>query len=105
MCNISIKEVWRAFGVGKHLRHMAVHEMDKQLGRSKAKALPVCHAFTGCDVVSLFAGQGKKSAWGTWLICPAITNVSVGLASQPPHSSEEYHPNRTICDVAMSSYK
>jgi hypothetical protein len=55
-----IAELWVAFGVGKHLRFIAIHEVVPALGLERAHALPFFHAFTGCDTVSCFAGRGKN---------------------------------------------
>lgn len=55
-------ELWIAFGVGKNFRFFAAHEIAKTL----VIALPMFHAFTGCDTVSFFGGKGKKTAWDTW---------------------------------------
>ncbi|GFO04549.1 hypothetical protein PoB_003105400 [Plakobranchus ocellatus] len=46
-------EIWVAFGTGKHLRYIPAHDIAKELGYEKARALPMYHAFTGCDTVSL----------------------------------------------------
>ena len=55
-------------------------------------SLPLFHAITGCDQVSLFAGKGKKMTWRTWnqydelttalneiLICPSKEEVEDAL--------------------------
>ena len=73
----------------KTFLYIAAHEIAKQLGENKAKSLPLFHALTGCDAVSFFAGKGKKSAWDTWLVYPAVTDVLVDLASVPAHIPEE----------------
>ena len=86
---IPATEVWLAFGVGKHFRYIAAHEIARQLGTPKSKALPMLHAFTGCDVVSLFYGRGKKSAWNAWRVCPTMTTVFMQLADLPTQVSEE----------------
>ena len=49
-----------AFGVGKHFRCIAVHEVANALGPQKLIALTFVHAVTGCDTVSAFTGKGKK---------------------------------------------
>ena len=33
----------------------------------KCKALHFLHAFNGCDMMSSFAGWGKKTVWETWM--------------------------------------
>ena len=62
---LNISDLWVAFGTGKNFRILAAHDMAKALGPEKFAALPVFHAFTGCDTVSFFAGRGKKIAWDT----------------------------------------
>ena len=48
-----------------------------------SKALPVFHAFTGCDTMSCFAGRGKKTAFTVWKNFPAVTNTFLQLAATP----------------------
>lgn len=43
-------ELWVVFGTGKHFRYLAAHSMAIGLGPKKAKALPMFHALTGCDI-------------------------------------------------------
>ena len=50
-----------AFGTGKQLRFVAVHELANSLGPQKPRATLFFHAFTGCDTVSCFSGRGKDS--------------------------------------------
>jgi hypothetical protein len=83
--HIACDALWIAFGAGKHFRYIAAHELAAALGASKAKALPVFHAFTGCDTISCFAGKGKKSAWETWNNFPAVRDAFLELL--PPVSS------------------
>ena len=56
-------ELWIAFGTGKDFRYIPVHEIASALGPRKSAALPIFHAYTGCDTVSQFAPIGKKTAW------------------------------------------
>lgn len=39
---------------------IAAHEIASVIGPDKSKALPVCHAYTGCDTVSSFNTKGKE---------------------------------------------
>ena len=39
------------------------------------EALPFWFALTGYDSVSMFAGQGKKTAWSVWQKYPEATQV------------------------------
>ena len=52
--------LWIAYGVGKHFRYLAAHEIATTLGPSKCTALPFFRALSGCDIVSFFHGYGKK---------------------------------------------
>ena len=47
-------DLWVAFGTGSNFRYIAAHEIATKLGQVVSKALPVFHAFTGCDTVSSF---------------------------------------------------
>ena len=62
MLETNISELWFAFGTGKYLRYIAVHQIAKSL-RTKL-ALPIFHALTGCDTVFSFARIGKKNSMG-----------------------------------------
>ena len=82
-------ELWIAFGTGKHLRFIAAHEIASSLGPHESKALPIFHAFTGCDTVSCFTGRSKRTALAVWKIYPEVTNAFLELASPPSQISEE----------------
>jgi len=60
---LNISELWIAFGARKSFKFIAAHEIAKALGPDRCLALPMFHAFTGCDNVSCFGGRGKKTAW------------------------------------------
>ena len=75
--------LWIAFGTGKHNHIIPVHEICTSLGPQKCFALPLFHAFTGCDTVSCFSGKGKRTAWETWNMNPDVTEVSSTLMGQP----------------------
>ena len=76
-------EIWIAFGTGKSFRFLAAHEMARILGPDRCIALPMFHAFTGCDTVSFFGGRGKRTAWDTWRSYNDITSIFVSLANTP----------------------
>jgi hypothetical protein len=80
---LNIAELWVAFGTGKNFRHLAAHEMAKALGPDRCIALPMFHAFTGCDTVSSFGGRGKKTAWDTWMSFDGVTRAFCVLAATP----------------------
>ena len=56
-------EIWIAFGIEKDLHYVPAYEISASLSPHKSRALPVFHAFTGCDTVSHFAQGGEKTAW------------------------------------------
>lgn len=80
---LSNTEVWIAFGTGKSFRFIAAHEIARALGPDRCKALPVFHAFTGCDTVSFFGGRGKRTAWDTWKAYDDVTPAFCFLAATP----------------------
>jgi len=66
-------ELWVAFGVGNKKRYILAHKIASKMGDERSRALPMFHAFTGCDTVSSFAGIGKKTAFQVWTAAPEIT--------------------------------
>ena len=89
MPRIPQKEVWLAFGMENLFRYYAIHEIARSLGPQKSLALPVLHAFTGCDTVSFFAGKSKKSARDTWNVFPEVTSAILEITYAPSELSEE----------------
>ncbi|PIK61746.1 hypothetical protein BSL78_01300 [Apostichopus japonicus] len=81
---LGMQESWVAFGTGKSFRYIPVHEIAASLGPNKCQALPMFHAYTGCDTVSAFYSKWKKSACKTWNVYEAVTmafmTLSVGNA-------------------------
>jgi hypothetical protein len=57
---MNLQEVWIHFGVGKNARLIPVHELLAALGLKKSLALPMFHAFTGCDTVSCFMARVRR---------------------------------------------
>ena len=55
---LDLAELWIAFDAGKKFRFFAAHEIaiGKVLGPDRCIALPMFHAFTGCDTVPFFGG-------------------------------------------------
>ena len=89
---MEVTQLWVWFGTGKNQRYIPIHSIAESLGRMKCSSLPLFHAITGCDQVSIFAGKGKKMTWKTWnqydelttalneiLICPSKEEVEVAL--------------------------
>lgn len=50
------------FGTRRQFRYLAAHEIAAGIGSAKSRALLLFHAHTGRDIVSCFAGHGKKTA-------------------------------------------
>ena len=85
-------KIWLAFGTGKSLRFISAHDIATALGPEKCNALPMCHALTGCDTVSAFAGRGKRTAWAVWESFPELTDAL----------SEVNHEQTDITESCMS---
>ena len=79
--DLGLSELWIAFGVGKHFRYIAAHEIASTLGQQKSRALPAFHAFTGCDQTSSFKHIGKKTTWDAWSVYDEVTEVFRCLSS------------------------
>ena len=86
--SLNIEELWIDFGVLKHYRNIAAHDIASFLNE-KAKALIMFHALTGCDTVSSFRGRGKKTAWSAWMAHPSATDAFESLLSQPEDLTPE----------------
>ena len=78
-----LADIWVAFGKGKKFRFYCINHICASLGESKARALPVFHALTGCDTTSAFRGKGKKSSWKAWKSFEEVTETFVFLAGHP----------------------
>jgi hypothetical protein len=74
---------------------------------NRCLALPFFHAFTGCDTVPAFVGNGKKSAWDTWLSFPDATSVFKQLSSQPADVGPAYRNLRDLlcCCIIVLAIK
>ena len=76
-------QLWLAFGIGQHLRHIPAHEIAALLGPRKSMA------FTGCDTVSSFASRGKKTAWETWMAYEEATETFLALTNAPQELDDD----------------
>ena len=85
---LGLQELWIAYGQGRNLRWIPVHDLYYSLAE-KSKGMLFFHAFTGCDIVSAFRGKGKKSAWQTWNVCNEITENFRKLSHYPPVVDDE----------------
>ena len=83
-----IEEFWVFFGTGVNRRVFAIHEIVSSLGSNRSGALPMFHAFTGCDTVSSFLGKGKKSAWQSWIHYDDVTTAFLACSSMSEESQE-----------------
>ena len=57
---LDVQELWVAFGMGKNFRYIPAHEIASSFGPDKSQALPVFHAYTGCDTVSSFNMEARR---------------------------------------------
>jgi len=86
--NLQLDELWIAFGLKIHFRYIPIHQHFENIGEQKAKALPIFHAFTGCDTVSSFHRIGKKTVWATWKAFPVVTQAFLDLSDAPESVDE-----------------
>lgn len=77
-------QIWVAFGMGKNFRYLSINRICEALGEKKSRALPVFHAFSGCDTTSAFNGKGKLSAWQAWSLCDDVATPSLEYLSTHP---------------------
>ena len=80
---LGLSELWIGFGSGKAYKDIPIHHISQMLGPKKCQALPLFHAFTGCDVVSAMFGIGKKTAWNAWEAFPEVTDILVAITQDP----------------------
>ena len=73
-------QLWVAFGTGEHLRYLAAHEIANTFTNNAALALPAFHTFAGCNTVSCFYGQNKKTPLDAWKSFPEVTPVFIALS-------------------------
>ena len=83
------KQLFVSFGVGDSQRMIDASAIQKSIGYERALALPVFHAFTGCDTVSSFKSIGKKTAWQRWNTFDDVTEAFHDLCSGPEDVSED----------------
>lgn len=51
-----LEKLWLAFGQGRNLRWITIHNLITSVGPEKTRGILFFHSFTGCDVVSEFHG-------------------------------------------------
>ena len=76
-------DFWIAFGIGKNYRLYHINSIYESLGEPRSRALPVFHAFSGCDSASAFNGKGKKSLWQAWQAYDDATETFACMAKHP----------------------
>ena len=86
-----LAEVWIAFGTGKCFRFIAAHEIAKALGPDRCIALPMFHAFTGCDMVS-FLEEKLKELHGIHVYDDVTPTLSVFFSDHPSVCGEFIKP-------------
>ena len=69
--------------MGKHYRFYHINAICFQFGEPQSRALPVFHAYSGCDTTSAFKGKSKKSAWQAWQAYKGVTDTFIHLACHP----------------------
>ena len=78
-----LQEIWIAFGVGKKIIYMSVHESAKAIDPRKFQVFPMFHAYTACDTVLAFATRGKKSTWDSWIAHEDVTSTFLAFSTAP----------------------
>ena len=81
--DMSLSELWVGLGSRKTFREIPIHVITEQLGTQRCQALPLFHAYTGCDMTSSMFGIGKKTAWTAWNAFPDATDTFVALTQDP----------------------
>ena len=72
-----------AFGTGKDFRIFSINQKLSDLGEEFSKALPVTHAFSGCDTASSFTRKGKKSVWKNVKAYTEVLKRVIYIAENP----------------------
>ena len=76
---------------GESFRFLACREIARELGPDGCIALPIYHAFSGCNTVSHFSGRGKRTAWDTLNAYGNVTHAFCALVARPtPQSIQEW---------------
>ena len=53
-------DFWIAFGMGKNYRRYHINSIYESLEEPGSQALPIFHAFSGCDMTSAFKAKGRN---------------------------------------------
>ena len=76
-----LTSIWVRGGMDKHYRFYHINATCSRLGDPQSRALPVFHAYSGCDTTSTFKGKSKKSAWQAWQAYKDVTATFIHMAS------------------------
>ena len=60
VARMNVQKLWIAFETGKNFRYIPIHEIVASIGPNKFEALPMFHAYTGCDTVSRLPLKGRR---------------------------------------------
>ena len=77
----------------KHPMYNPSHDIAKEIGYERARALPMFHAFVsaGCDTVSSFADMGQNTAFEIWKSFNEVTSVFSTLQMEPLINQRQLH--------------
>ena len=93
-------------GVGRNFVQLSIEHIFNELGEAVCSALPIFHAFTGCDQVSAFYGKGKKTALSTWQSCDAANQAFLTIAKNPfPTISTDSDLLKSLEKLTIQMYK
>ena len=87
--------------------YIPANHIASQLGPRPAAALPMFHAFTGCDIVSFFCWQEKGWAWKVWQAYPEAKYIFPSLFSGPDVLDESFwsHQDASNCFCTTRTYE
>ncbi|KAK2705378.1 hypothetical protein QYM36_017423 [Artemia franciscana] len=66
--DLNFGELRISIRVGLNCKFIPTHCITAKLRTSKCKALPMFHAFLGCDITASFANFGRALGWKLWHI-------------------------------------
>ena len=75
------------FRYKKRHQYIAINQLSLLLGPDTSRALPLFHAFTGCDSSSQSFSSGKKTAWKIWKGLPDLAETLMAINNDPGNFS------------------
>ena len=90
--------LWLAFGNKNNTIMYSINQIAEKLGQRVCEALPVFHAFTGCDTTSSFYRKGKRIAWNAWKCFASITDVFYDIRHNPFQQLSESVENFSLLE-------